>query len=463
MTPFAPTFKADTPATRFRMEGMAFKNFDASRRECEIRSHSPKVDHGREVVPRSAIEQDVDLYAANPLLTYCHNYFMPVGTCKDLGFDDEDRFGGVACFATGYEMAELAWALVSQEVVRQASIGYDVLEPGELIESWDDGRPAYVHKRIRVFEQSAVPLGMNEDTLVAVKALGFDASLLPAFETKGATSFADLPTHEDEARAWRRADADNRVRKWASKDNSGDAEQMDWPKYRKGFFWYDGAEPKLFGSYKLQFADVFDGELRAVWRGVGASMGALLGARGGVDIPDADRKRVYNHAARYYEKWDKEPPEFKGLSPEAWLKEKGAWPEFGDVTWHNGEKDIFAEAETLDNLQRVGREAAAIKGLAESTCNGLRHLLKAGRPIPAGAPGDPSGDAPEEGGVLSAADLGGLESARDDLDAVIRMDRDLRAGGPTGDRSEEAVRQELERRNALLARRGELLEGRTGR
>jgi hypothetical protein len=49
----------------------------------------------------------------------------------------------------------------------------------------------------------------------------------------------------------------------------------------------------------------------AVWNGVKAAMGALMGARGGVDMPDADRKGVYNHLAKHYEEFGKEPPDFK--------------------------------------------------------------------------------------------------------------------------------------------------------
>jgi hypothetical protein len=44
-------------------------------------------------------------------------------------------------------------------------------------------------------------------------------------------------------------------------------------------------------------------------------MAALLGARGEVDIPEDERRAVYNHIARYYEKFDKEPPEFREYSP----------------------------------------------------------------------------------------------------------------------------------------------------
>jgi len=39
-------------------------------------------------------------------------------------------------------------------------------------------------------------------------------------------------------------------------------------------------------------------------------MGALMGARGGVDIPDGDRRGVYSHLAKHYrDDFDEEPPD----------------------------------------------------------------------------------------------------------------------------------------------------------
>jgi len=64
----------------------------------------------------------------------------------------------------------------------------------------------------------------------------------------------------------------------------------------------------------LPFAEVVDGELKAVWGAVKAIMGVLNGGRGGVDIPEDDKKSVYNQVAKYYKKFDEEAPEFNSKS-----------------------------------------------------------------------------------------------------------------------------------------------------
>lgn len=47
-----------------------------------------------------------------------------------------------------------------------------------------------------------------------------------------------------------------------------------------------------------------------VWNGVRSAMQVLLGARGGVNIPERDRKDVYLHLSKHYEEFDKDPPPF---------------------------------------------------------------------------------------------------------------------------------------------------------
>ncbi len=73
----------------------------------------------------------------------------------------------------------------------------------------------------------------------------------------------------------------------------------------------DNDPPREKGAYKLPHHELIDGELRVVWRGVVAAMTVVNGARGGVDIPDSDRRKVYDHLAAHYREFDEEPPDYK--------------------------------------------------------------------------------------------------------------------------------------------------------
>lgn len=74
--------------------------------------------------------------------------------------------------------------------------------------------------------------------------------------------------------------------------------------------WYDIENREVKSAYKLPHHKAA-GTHVAVWNGVKAAMGALLGARGGVDVPSKDRKGIYNHLKKHYKEFDKEVPEFK--------------------------------------------------------------------------------------------------------------------------------------------------------
>jgi phage head maturation protease len=108
----------------------------------------------------------------------------------------------------------------------------------------------------------------------------------------------------------------------AQNDVLGDTE--DWDRYKRAHVWYDPEGGDVKSSFKLPVARMVDGELKVVWRGVAAAMGALMGARGGVDIPDSQRKQVYDVLAQHYESFDKEPPEFRSKDIEARSMPEGA-------------------------------------------------------------------------------------------------------------------------------------------
>lgn len=114
-------------------------------------------------------------------------------------------------------------------------------------------------------------------------------------------SFQDLPLAARKRR-WNGGAANKRVRRWAGAEDEPNA------RYQKAFVWYDGDARDKFTSYKLQIADVIDGKLTAVPRGVFIAAAVMQGSRGGVDLPQKDIARVKSHLARYYRKLDEAPP-----------------------------------------------------------------------------------------------------------------------------------------------------------
>ena len=127
----------------------------------------------------------------------------------------------------------------------------------------------------------------------------FDESLVVALY-EGATSYSNLPLGPRD-RAWNASRAIGRVRKWAG---GPEKEKINWTQYRKAFFWYDSSNPEDFGSYKLPFADVINGRLMAIPRGIFAAAQRLESTQ----IPAADKEKVRRHIARYYAKMGEKPP-----------------------------------------------------------------------------------------------------------------------------------------------------------
>jgi len=115
------------------------------------------------------------------------------------------------------------------------------------------------------------------------------------------TTFQDLPLAARD-REWDGAAAEKRVREWAGADEEPNA------RYRDAHVWYDADAKENFTAYKLPVADVVDGRLVSVPRGVMAAAAVMQGSRGGVDLPERDVARVKGHLARYYSKMDEEPP-----------------------------------------------------------------------------------------------------------------------------------------------------------
>lgn len=93
-----------------------------------------------------------------------------------------------------------------------------------------------------------------------------------------------------------------------------EGDEPNWERYKEAHAYYDASNDDHESGYKLPIAKMIDGELRVVWRGVAAAMAALNGARGGVDIPESERQKVYETLTMYYNKFEKEVPELAELT-----------------------------------------------------------------------------------------------------------------------------------------------------
>lgn len=118
---------------------------------------------------------------------------------------------------------------------------------------------------------------------------------------KGASGKTSWPL-ADEDTSWDSGAAHKRIMEWAGGDDP------NWSKVKSVHFWFDGEKADTWGGYKLPFADVIDGSVKAVPKGVYAAAGAINGARGGVSIPDDDVPAVKKKIETYYHKLDKKAP-----------------------------------------------------------------------------------------------------------------------------------------------------------
>ena len=228
-----------------------------------------------------------------------HHPHFPIGTWLDLKEDERGLLvrGQLVLVGKGEE----AHALLKAKALRGLSFGYSAKKSEH-----DDENGIRRLIEVELWEISLVTFPANLQAGVT--------------GVKTVVGFQNLSLG-DRGAPWNRPRAQTRVRSWAGAKDAPNA------KYRGAFVWYDRGSADNFGAYKLQVADVIGGELKAMPRGVFAAAGVMMGARGGVDMPDGERAGVRGHLGRYYAKmrreWDDDaivPPWDKALAPADSLK-----------------------------------------------------------------------------------------------------------------------------------------------
>lgn len=393
----------------------------------KISTSSP--DRSRDIViPSGAV---FDNYLRNPVVALAHKYDgLSIAKTEELQITNEGIVAKVTFPEKGvYPVADTVYELYKGGFMNAWSIGFIPLE----IEDIEGG--GHEFKKWELLEYSAVLVPDNPEALTLLRSKGIDTKEVEdLLSEKGVIPFKDTPTASPDT-AW---------------DGSAEVKDATVEDLKVMCAWYDNANPDIKTSYKLPHHKA-GGDHPVVLRGVYAAMGALLGARGGVNIPDSDRKGVYNHLAKHYQQYNQEPPAFKEYTEE---ELKGLFGEKasedhkivsnievdakenkvkiiftnGDTSVYDGDKNFIEHTDELLKAYRETKEGrvlseknrkliAATMGQLKSVLVALDQLLKATEP------------SQDEAGKTVHRHVAALRQADKIIGIVLR---DIRADGELG-------------------------------
>jgi HK97 family phage prohead protease len=248
------------------------------------------VDSSGDIIDPNAFDNSLKKYKKTKKsipLFFGHNWYdKPIGIIPiDSVEKDGKRWNVKGILNLNTQEGREVYSLMKQGALCAMSIGFYIID----YENRKNGG-LYI-KELELMEVSVVTWPANSKaTVTQIKAL-----------EKGATIYHDLPLASED-REWDSDAAIARVRR------ATDSEDQASKLYRNAFFWFDEENWENLTAYKLPFVDVINGKLTAVPRGIFASAAAMSGARGGVDIPEADRSKVISHIEKYYKKMDRDSP-----------------------------------------------------------------------------------------------------------------------------------------------------------
>jgi len=176
------------------------------------------------------------------------------------------------------------FSLIKQEVLTDLSVGIEV-DPEKGLSFNDDLNCLEITNVDQLFETSVVWSGANPA-----------AKITALF---GTLPFQDFPIAPGNP-TWDGRKAVLEIRKFTNSEESPSAA------YRKGFMWFDSSKPDNFGSYKLAFVNIIDGKMMVIPKAISDKVGLINGARGGLDIPEADLPALKRNVNRYLVKMGKE-------------------------------------------------------------------------------------------------------------------------------------------------------------
>lgn len=329
------------------------REVDEKKRTARFHAQTTRLASDRLVILPNAGKKRNKEFMQNPIVVPYHMRFNDQGDPVVIGRVTNTEFTDEGMFQTA-EFAETNratqwWELVRDGFVNMVSIAWnfnDVREtdPGKMLKLLDKHKIRLgedeknmlrgVVKEFRQTDLSMVAIGADPG---ALKRVAEDTGNKVADELVESQRY-DMDNYrfdEDAGLYIFSSDGDENIRgviafkKYplaaigASWDGPAQIRAADIPTLKSISTWFDDKKPDVKGSYKLPHH--LANNKKTVWNGVRAAMGALLGARGGIKgVPAGDRRGIYNHLAKHYKEFEKEPPPFReDLYTEEELREMG--------------------------------------------------------------------------------------------------------------------------------------------
>ena len=292
---------------------------------------------------------ELENYKRSPVILFGHDYqSLPVGKCIGIYKDTDNRkLVQDIMFPTKdeYEFADTVYRLARSGYLSSTSVGFIGLETEPRLNEKGEyvGRK---YKKMELLETSIVPVPSNPFATMMTEARSkgiINDDELKELTRKAVVPYKSYPT-EPESTEW---DGPNEIATASPED------------LKIMSTWFDALNADNKGSYKLPHHRASDKHL--IWHGVTAAMGALLGARGGVSIPESDKRGVYNHLAKHYrDDFDKEPPEFRAYTD----------IELKSMFDHEEKRGASISAKNMEMMQKVMDCMKEAMGIMEQMMSG---------------------------------------------------------------------------------------------
>ena len=294
------------------MEQITFRTVDVPENTQErtvFRANTAGLDRHRTIIKPDGL--DFTNFRKNPIFVWAHaGSARPaepehiLGKVVDIKATPEFVDVEVEWADQVNQKARLAKALVDSGFLRAVSIGFIPKKIRvDTVETERGPEDVRVFEEAELVEVSLVPVPSNPDALAVVRdllgAIGEDEirGVVPG-DASRKTAPLDTPWKAPFLR-------DFTDKEW---DDLSDAEKR---RIARHFAWAEKDPADNWSQLKLPHHRASDGAV--VWNGVRAAMSVLFGARAGVKIPDADRRKVYDHLARHYRDFGKPVPEYRDL------------------------------------------------------------------------------------------------------------------------------------------------------